>query len=415
VRVLALNPGSSSLRFKLLGIDAARGGASPECFASGSIAAIGPDAHAKAGRGDERHEVAGVRAGDPRQAVDWALGWLAEQGFSTGVDAVGVRVVHAGVQEDAATPVTPELEAVIERLGALDPLHNAASLAAIRAARRGLAPEVPLVAVFDTAFHAAMPEVARWYALPLDLQERHGIRRFGFHGLAIASVLERHAAERGSREPERDERVVVLHLGSGASVTAVRGGRCVDTTMGFSPLEGLVMSTRSGDLDPALVAYLARVEDTSAEQIVRWLHERAGLLGVSGRTGDMRELERLRAAGDRRAALAFDLFVHRAKKGLAAMIATLGGVDAVLFSGGVGENSAAVRAAICARMEWCGLAVDARRNAEPGRSDGHDGPRGSGGRISPDDAGVLVRVVSADEEQLIARETAALLAKAGTR
>ena len=406
MRVLALNPGSSSLRFKLLRSEAARSDDPPEALASGSVAAIGPHARAKAGVGSSQREIAAVRAGDAREAVDWALGWLAEQRWLETVDAVGVRVVHAGRQESAAALVTPGLEAEIERLEALDPLHNAASLTAIRAARRSLLRAVPLAAVFDTAFHAEMPEVAWRYALPWDLQEKHGIRRFGFHGLAIASVLEQHASTPHALEHEADERVVVLHLGSGASVTAVRGGRCIDTSMGFSPLEGLVMSTRSGDLDPSLVAHLARAEKVGADEVVRRLHERSGLLGISGRTGDMREIERLRASGDRRAALAFDVFVHRAKKHLAAMIATLGGVDAVLFSGGIGENSAAVRAAICGDMEWCGIAVDARANEEPERSTG---------RISPADARVLVRVFAADEERLIAKETCALLAHSGTR
>jgi acetate kinase len=400
VRVLALNPGSSSLRFEILRIEAACPSSStqtkrddrPESLASGSVAGIGPHARAKAGIGSVQREIAAVRASDAREAIDWALGWLADEGLSDTVEAVGVRVVHAGLQEHAAALVTPELEAEIDRLDELDPLHNAASLSAIRAARSSFPRAVPIAAVFDTAFHAGMPEIAWRYALPWDLQEKHGIRRFGFHGLAIASVLEQHARER-----EQDERIVVLHLGSGASVTAVRGGRCVDTSMGFSPLEGLVMSTRSGDLDPSIVAHLARAETVGADQVVRWLHERSGLLGLSGRSGDMREIERLRAAGDRRATLAFDLFVHRAKKHLGAMIATLGGVDAVLFSGGIGENSAAIRERVCRDAAWLGVELDPTANAA------------GGPRIGTSGARVSAWTIPTNEELMIARHTHRLL------
>lgn len=409
MNVLALNPGSSSLRFQLLRIAEAGVGRTeadePECLATGSIAALGPHARARAGLGRELRETPGITADDHEAAAVWAFDWLAIQdwtgvGGAAPIDAVGVRVVHGGLGEGAGTLVTPAVEVELEREAALAPLHGAGSLASIRRARRALPDGSPIVAVSDGAFHAGMPEVARTYALPLELAERHGIRRFGFHGLAITSVLEQHARSQAARGRERDQRIVVLHLGSGASVTATRGGRSVDTSMGFSPLEGLVMATRSGDLDPALIPHLARAEKTSADEVVRWLNERSGLLGISGRSGDMRALERLQADGDPRAKLAFDLFCYRAKKYLAAMIATLGGVDAVCFSGGIGENSAAVRAAVCSGMEWCGIVLDAARNEEPARSHGE---------IAAPEAPVGVHVVPADEERVIARETCALL------
>ncbi|TAJ19875.1 MAG: acetate kinase, partial [Dehalococcoidia bacterium] len=257
---------------------------------------------------------------------------------------------------------------------------------------------LPIAAVFDTAFHVDMPASARTYAIPHELTQRHGIRRFGFHGIAITSVLAEYAHRTGAHAA--DQRLVVLHLGSGASVTAIRGARGIDTSMGFSPLEGLVMATRSGDLDPSLIPYLARAEHTTADEVVRCLNQRSGLLGISGRSGDMREIEQLRNGGDPRASLAFDLFAYRAKKHLAGMIAALGGVDAVLFSGGIGENSAAARAAVCCGMEWCGVAIDASLNAQPARS---------GGRISPAEARVGIHVVPADEERIIARETCSLV------
>jgi len=402
MRILALNPGSSSLRFKLVSITPHEVGNEHACLASGSVASIGPLARARAGLGLEQREFPSVQARDHGEAAAWVLGWLAAQAGAAGLDnieAVGVRVVHGGAQENACILITPSVEQQLEKLGSLAPLHNEGSLATIHQVARRLIGGPPIAAVFDTTFHADMPEVAKTYALPHELTHRHGIRRFGFHGIAITSVVEAHAHQEGDHISDR--RVVVLHLGSGASVTAVRGGRGIDTSMGFSPLEGLVMATRSGDLDPSLIPYLASAEGATADEILSWLNERSGLLGMSGRSGDMREIERLRDAGDPRASIAFDVFTYRAKKHLAGMIAALGGVDAVLFSGGIGENSAAARAAICSGLEWCGIVIDAALNAQPRRSDG---------RVSAADARVGVHVMAADEERVIARETYSLLA-----
>lgn len=375
MRVLALNPGSTSLRFRLVSTD----------DAAGAPAA--------------RSAVASVGAQDPTRALDEVRERLAArtaEDAAGAIDAVGVRVVACDPRERAAALADDALLAELERACERAPLHGPVGLALLRAARAwGRA--LPVVAVFDSAFHADLPAAARSYALPDGWSERHGVRRFGYHGLAVASALEEH--ER--RTPARGElRRVVLHLGGGASVSAVRGARCVDTSMGFSPLEGLVMSTRSGDVDPTLVAWLARAEGLDVDAVVRALHERAGLLGLSGTSGDMREIERLRAAGDARAGLAFDVFVHRARRWLGAMAAVLGGLDEALFSGGIGENSPAVRAAICADMTWCGLRLDPARNARPPQRDG---------RIAADGSAVGVFVVPVDEERGIARATAALL------
>lgn len=403
MRILALNPGSSSLRFKLVSLAPHELDNQHACLASGSVASIGPLARARAGLGLEQRDVPSVRARDHGEAAAWVLGWLAAQAGAAGLDsikAVGVRVVHGGAQEKTCILITPSVEQQLEKLGSLAPLHNEGSLATIHQVARVLIDAPPIVAVFDTTFHADMPEVARTYALPHELTQRHGIRRTGFHGIAITSVLEGYAHRAESHTSV--QRLVVLHLGSGASVTAVRGGRGVDTSMGFSPLEGLVMATRSGDIDPSLIPYLAHAEGATTDEVLSWLNERSGLLGMSGRSGDMREIERLRDAGDPRASLAFDVFAYRAKKHLAGMIAVLGGVDAVLFSGGIGENSAAARAAICSGMEWCGIGIDAALNAQTRRSDG---------RISAADARVGVHVMAADEERIIARETYSLLAR----
>ena len=236
----------------------------------------------------------------------------------------------------------------LEALGDLAPLHNAPSLTAIRAARATLGPSIPMVATFDTAFFRELPERASQYAIPHELAEKHGIRRYGFHGLAHRYMLERYA-QLTSRSVE-ETRLITLQLGNGCSVTAVEGGRSIDTSMGFTPLEGLIMGTRSGDIDPAIVTHLARAESVDAEEVVSWLNTRSGLRGLSGSAADMRDLQAAEAAGDRRAAIAVELFCYRAKKYVGAYLAALGGADAVVFGGGIGENSPAVRARICEGM-----------------------------------------------------------------
>jgi acetate kinase len=255
--------------------------------------------------------------------------------------------------------------------------------------------------VFDTAFHAEMPEHAYRYAIPHELAVKHGIRRYGFHGLAYRSVLARYAELVGT--PIDRATLVALHLGNGCSAAAIKGGRSVDTSMGLTPLEGLVMGTRSGDVDPALVGHLARTEQVPVEQVERWLNERAGLLGLSGRSQDMRDLL-AREREDPRARLAVDVFCYRARKYLGAYLAVLGGADAVVFSGGIGEHAPEVRARICAGMDWIGLALDPARNAAA---------RDGEGRLSPDGARLPVFVIPADEERVIAQDTMDWLTRTG--
>jgi acetate kinase len=255
-----------------------------------------------------------------------------------------------------------------------------------------------MVAVFDTAFHAKLPERAAHYAIPWDLTHRHGIRRFGFHGISYAWATARGAALL-ARAPEQ-ARLVVLHLGSGCSAAAIQGGVSVDTSMGFTPLEGLVMGTRSGDLDPALPGFLARAEGVDVAEVETWLNQRSGLLGLAGGSGDVRDLL-AREADDPRARLALDVFCHRARKYLGAYLAALEGADAVVFTGAMGARSPDVRARILRGFEWCGLALDDARNRAA---------RGSEATISPPASAIRVLVIPADEERVIARETAACLA-----
>jgi acetate kinase len=302
-------------------------------------------------------------------------------------------VVHGGEGFTRPALIDAEVIAAIRALEELAPLHNAPSLAGIEAARRALGPDVPMVAVFDTAFHATIPEAAHLYAIPRELATTHRIRRYGFHGVAYQSVLEGYAELSGT-PPDRAT-LVALHLGNGCSAAAIRHGRSVDTSMGLTPLEGLVMGTRSGDVDPALVGHLARVAGVPVPEVERWLNERSGLLGLSGRSRDMRDLLD-REREDPRARLAIDVFCHRARKYLGAYLTLLGGGDAVVFSGGIGEHAAEIRARICAGLEWAGLVLDPARNARA---------VGRAGRLTADGARLPAYAIPADEERVIARET----------
>ncbi len=309
--------------------------------------------------------------------------------------AVGHRVVHGGDRFSAPALVDDRLVAAVEELVPLAPLHNPANLEGIEVARRRL-PHLPHVAVFDTAFHQTLPEAAYTYAVPRRWSEEHGIRRYGFHGTSVAFVSREAAALLG--RPLEECRLIVLHLGNGASATAVDRGRSVETSMGFTPLEGLVMGTRSGDVDPALVPHLHRLGLPVAD-IERELNRGSGLKGLTG-DNDARELERRRAAGDPAAELAFDVYCHRLRKYVGAYYAVLGTVDAVVFTGGVGENSGAVRSACLSGLSRLGIEVDLDRNAAP---------TGGARAVSPDGSEVAVLVVPTNEEWEIAAQTLAVV------
>jgi acetate kinase len=367
-RVLVLNCGSSSVKYQLLELD--------------------PDDR------DARRLDRGVveRVQDHDAAVAQVLDTLADALADGGPPvAVGHRVVHGGDRFTGPTLVDDEVLAAVEDLAVLAPLHNPAAAAGVRAARSRL-PGVPQVAVFDTAFHAGLPPAAATYAVPRQWRERYGVRRYGFHGTSYAHLV-REAAEALDR-PQEEVDLVALHLGNGASACAVRGGVSVDTSMGMTPLAGLVMGTRSGDVDPAVPGHLARVADLAPEQVDDALEHASGLLGLAG-VGDMRDVLRRRADGDPDAALAFDVYCHRVKGYVGTYLAVLGRADAVVFTGGVGEHAAPVRAASLAGLAGFGIEVDPDRNArdEPGVR-----------AVSPDGARVPVLVVPADEELEIARQ-----------
>ena len=398
MNVLALNAGSSTLKFQLWrmeGNESAEGAF--RSLARGVVDRIGTRATIEfaAEKGEPYSTQAAVA--DHAEAARIVLDWVRSLDLLGGevLGAVGHRVVHGGDRFVEATPIDEEVVRAIEEVSSLAPLHNGPALAAIREARAFLGDRVPMVAVFDTAFHSSLPDRARRYAIPDDLALKHGVRRYGFHGIAHRYMLERYCA--ATSRPPRAVKLVTLQLGNGCSAAAVAEGRSVDTSMGFTPLEGLVMGTRCGDIDPSVVGFLARRAGVRVEEVEGWLNSRSGLLGVSGRSKDMRELLDAEREGDERAALAVDMFCYRVKKYVGAYFAALGGAEAVVFGGGIGENAPAVRARVCSDMEWCGVALDRSRN---------ESAAGVEAVISADHSRTKVYVMLVDEEAVIARDTA---------
>lgn len=389
--VLVINAGSSSLKYSLVDGESGATSASGIAERIGDGGATGILTHTDAA--GERH-----RSTPALPSHEAALKEILEAFEVHGprldastLAAVGHRVVHGGERFSEPVLVDDELLAAVEELVPLAPLHNPANLEGLGVARR-LFPDVPQVAVFDTAFHQTMPEHAYTYAIPLSLRDEHGIRRYGFHGTSHRFVAGEAAALLG-RAPE-DVNVIVLHLGNGASAAAVAGGRSIDTSMGMTPLEGLVMGTRSGDVDPALHAHLHRELGLSLEEIDERLNRRSGLKGLAGHN-DFREVEELVRAGDPAATLARDVYCYRLRKYVGAYYAALGRVDAIVFTAGVGEHSEDVRAQSLAGLERLGIRLDLDANRDPGPGSA---------RISAPDSDVAVFVIPTNEEWQIARE-----------
>ena len=412
--VLVINSGSSSFKYQLVDVQSERALATglverigqPMGAASHTVL-LGVAAAPGAGEGREgRQPQASVTALDAtyREELpipDHTAGFqvmldaFAAHGPSLVDDppvAVGHRVVHGGSRFVDPTLITPQVEAAVDDLSQLAPLHNPGALQGIRAARRAF-PELPHVAVFDTAFHQTLAPAAYTYAIDRALAEQHHVRRYGFHGTSHKFVSEAAAAFLG--RPLAELRQIVFHLGNGASATAIDGGRSVETSMGMTPLEGLVMGTRSGDMDPAVIFHLHRSAGMSAPEIDELLNKRSGLQGLAG-VSDMRDLQARVAAGDEAAALAFDVYIHRLRAYAGAYLAQLGGADVISFTAGVGENSPAVRAATVATLGFAGVELDPERNEA----------RDRGIRvISADASRTTVLVVPTDEELEIARQT----------
>lgn len=371
--VFVVNSGSSSIKYQVLEVETER------VIANGIVERIG-------------------EPGSP--VADHAAGMrvvLERIGGQDGIVAVGHRVVHGGSLFSAATVITEEVERSIDELSVLAPLHNPANVLGIRAARAAL-PDVPHVAVFDTAFHQSLAPAAYTYAIDREVAAAHGVRRYGFHGTSHAFVSRATAAFLG--RPLEELKTIVLHLGNGASVCAVDGGRSVETSMGMTPLEGLVMGTRSGDLDPAVLIHLHRAAGLGFDDLDDLLNRRSGLLGLAGR-GDMREVQAAADAGDEVAQVALAVYRHRIRHYIGAYTAHLGGLDALVFTAGVGENSATLREQTVEGLGFLGIEVDPTRNRAASRDARF---------ISPEGARVAVLVIPTNEELEIARQTLAVAA-----
>jgi acetate kinase len=369
--IFVVNSGSSSIKYQLVELETGA------ALVGGLIERIGEP---------------GAEAADHVAGMKIALDAL---GSGHDIAAAGHRVVHGGSVFTSATIITDEVLGQIEELSPLAPLHNPANLTGIRAARKAL-PDVPHVAVFDTAFHQTLPPEAYTYAIDAQLASEHSIRRYGFHGTSHKFVSERAAEFLG--RPIADLKIIVLHLGNGASVCAIAGGRSIDTSMGMTPLQGLVMGTRSGDLDPAILSYLHREAGLEFDDLDDLLNKRSGMLGLTGKS-DMRDVVDAAASDDEEAQNALAVYGHRLRHYIGAYIAQLGGLDALVFTAGVGENSDVVRAEALAGLTGLGISVDAVRNGAKSRDARY---------ISPDESPVAVLVIPTNEELEIARQTVAV-------
>ena len=402
MHILVLNAGSSSLKFQLIDTDkSAIASSKDKRLAKGQLERIGGDAILTLEAVGKRAATTTASIRDHAAAVEHIIKWITSGESGVPIDrvgqieAVGHRVVHGGEHFSTSTRITDEVLAELERLIELAPLHNPHNLRGIAAARAVLGDGVPQVAVFDTAFHHTLPETSYLYALPYALYRRYRVRRYGFHGTSHRYVAYRYRQLTGRTREQT--KIITLHLGNGASACAIVGGDSRDTSMGFTPLEGLVMGTRSGDLDPAILDFLASKEGHGFRELDTLLNKQSGLLGVSGLTEDMRDLlAEEKENGDRRARLAIDLFCYRVKKYLGAYLAAMNGADAIVFAGGIGENSPEVRARICRDLDWLGISIDGAKNAAVVRNEA---------RIDADGSRVALWVIPTDEELLIARDT----------
>jgi len=403
MNVLVLNAGSSSLKFQIISTDVEQiKQYKDDRICRGEIEGIGGEAILRIRYRQEPARTLTSALHDMGAALDYLVRFLAsdrsgipEIKSTVDIHAVGHRVVHGGELFKESTLINDSVLKGIEDCIDLAPLHNPNNIKGIIAIRDLLGKDVPQVAVFDTSFHQSLPAEAYLYAIPYHLYRRLRIRRYGFHGTSHRYVAFRYRALRGLTREQTN--IITFHLGNGCSAAAIKAGESIDTSMGMTPLDGLVMGTRSGDLDPAIVGVIARKEAMSSSEVDTLLNTQSGLLGVSGLTNDMRELlAESKEHDDRRVMLAIEIFCYRARKYLGAYLAAIGGADAVVFTGGIGENSPEVRARILANMEWAGLHIDAARNQQM---------IGKEGKISVEDSKLHAYAIPTDEELLIARDT----------
>jgi acetate kinase len=403
MNVLVINSGSSSLKFQVIATDLERiKQHKDDRICRGEIEGIGGEAAIHSRRRDNPVQTMSTRLQDISAALDYLVRYLVSEKSgvpeiknTADINAVGHRVVHGGELFTKSVRIDSKVLAGIEECIDLAPLHNPINIDGIRAAQHIFGKDVPQVAVFDTAFHHSIPEKAYLYAVPYDLYQRHHIRRYGFHGTSHRYVAFRYRVMRGLTRERTN--IITLHLGNGCSAAAIKAGYSIDTSMGLTPLEGLVMGTRSGDLDPAVVNVIAAKEGMSASEVDTLLNTKSGLLGISGLTNDMRDLQsEMKEHDNPRVRLAIEIFCYRACKYIGAYLAAMGGADAIVFTGGIGENSPDVRARICSGMGWAGLSIDEQKNQEA---------IGREAEISSPKSKLRVYAIPTDEELLIARDT----------
>lgn len=393
MKVLVLNCGSSSLKYQLIDME------NEEVLCKGLVERIGIDGsilkHEKEGL-DGKHVVEQPMK-DHKDAIGHVLSAVVDPTVGAvkemkEIDAVGHRIVHGGEKFASSAVLTDEVIAAIKDCSDLAPLHNPANLMGVEACK-AILPDVPMVGVFDTAFHQTMPEKSFMYGLPHELYKKHGVRRYGFHGTSHLYVSQK-AAEMLGKKPE-DLKIITCHLGNGASITAVDGGKSVDTSMGLTPLEGLIMGTRCGDIDPAIIPFVMKKEGLDADGVDKLMNKESGVYGMTGISSDFRDIEDAAAEGNQLAINALDAYAQRVKKYIGAYAAEMNGVDAIVFTAGLGENGIGMREMICADMDFMGIKLDPEKNDV----------RGKDRIISSDDSRVKVLLIPTNEELMIARDT----------
>ncbi|MDR0233018.1 MAG: acetate kinase [Dysgonamonadaceae bacterium] len=397
MKILVLNCGSSSIKYKLFemetGAELAQGGIEKIGLKGSSLKLTLPSGQKVILEGEILEHKTGI---------EYILGVITSEKYGcikslSEIDAVGHRVVHGGVAFNSSVRITDEVIKKIEECAELAPLHNPPNLNGIYAINE-LIPNVPQVAVFDTAFHQTMPSHAYMYGIPYSLYEKYGIRRYGFHGTSHRYVSSRVCDFLGVKY--EDQKIITVHIGGGGSITAIKNGKSIDTSMGMTPVEGLLMGTRSGDIDAGVISYIMEEENIGTQAISTIVNKYSGVLGISGVSSDMREINEAIQKGDERAMLAFDVYTYRIKKYIGAYAAALGGLDILVFTGGVGENQFPIRRKVCENMEYLGIQLDEKKN---------DGLRAVEAVISVPDSKVKVVVIPTDEEYMIASDTLSVL------
>lgn len=399
MKILVLNCGSSSIKYALYNMD------DKSVMTSGGAERVGLDGafvKAKLANGEKKEIMHDIP--EHTEGVKFIFSLLTDPEIGViksldEIDAVGHRMVHGGEKFNKSVMLTDEVLKVFEACNELAPLHNPANLKGVKAVTE-LMPGLPQVGVFDTAFHQTMPDYAYLYAIPYELYKKHDVRRYGFHGTSHRYVSARVCEYLGVNI--EDKKIITCHIGNGASIAAVKNGKCIDTSMGLTPLEGLMMGTRSGDIDAGAVSFIQKKLNLDADGISDILNKKSGVLGISGVSSDMREIEKAESAGNERAILALKMYFYRIKKYIGAYAAAMGGVDIIVFTAGVGENQCSLREKVCEGLEWMGISIDVQKNSTL---------RGKEAVISLPDSKVKVCVIPTDEELMIAEDTMNLLDK----